>query len=1008
MPRRSHSAAFARAPSSSSYKREQPCEIANGSLSPLGTAFLYDAASTPVGRKVAPANHAHITPFTETGHGVLMANCGLAPVSTAGRFKVRDAPQATPPPPLALGLDRRDSGYSEASLVPLQPGDLGRYGGSGGTGKLPLPFNNEFFDLSSYGAPALPLPLPRPLSSGGSAAAYSPSESTASGTTLSTVPLDFASELVSPVDGISSLSTSSSRGPSPLCKVLSSEVVGPETKGGGGEYVCLVPRCESMFSRVEDLELHARTAHRHVCLWGDEGPCESAGFATREELNWHVKKEHLLVCPVLGCKETAFQSKELVDCHLRWAHGGMTKAVGDGGESAPGSSALLPASSEPPRPEAASPKQGAEATPLKRKAESPADRVLKMEMSIGISKKRCEDQLRAVLEKRSRRMKGRFQRSTSYVRMRTNRLEGAPLQAGDRPTALSNHLPRSAETISFSVIWEHCVLPFLIEFIPKWCGPGHVISVMRGRKPKMRRICIMTRRAVSTARRITIAGHVRDLLPFMYHDVVSFVFSTGEVDRLMVWARGLARDMPDEVCQPRNPFCYLSPCMGDSIGVTLEDGDEITATLGPCLTIAGGSYWLANFHPFVEAVQGATEGVTIEHPSPDDRSRCLDERHDALSSDASDFELGTLTATSGYDLKTTRVSHDPYWEECDKEPPLVVTDWTLISAQTRQANLLRKFPSTMQRKETPVTAMSPVTPGAMVCSTGRTSGHQRGQICEIPAYVHGTKAGNGTGKATREWFIEEPESGDDDEDAWIRGGIGVQGDSGAAVVDSETNALVGQVWGRNKYFGPGPRTTFFTPILDVIDDIQEKCGEQTRPQLPQHRDEADRWPAYPVCRRCFDMREYLDSRRSSRESLMSMIGLTGVGDQHDQDLTSSISELATPKGPVGTPRGDSSYLVRHAGPDEPGTSFGINVFSPASFNSAVSPTPVHTFVPAFQPKSPMVGEVRSPYAQTIEEEDLRDQRATHRSEVALGKRPLMSEPLVCKGSQHWGKRPRVS
>ncbi|RYP44906.1 hypothetical protein DL768_008682 [Monosporascus sp. mg162] len=953
MPRRSHSAAFARTLSSSGYKREQPCEIANGSLSPTGTAFFYEAASTPVGRKLAPANHAHHPPFTETRDGALMANCslvGLAPVSTAGRFKVRDAPQATPPPPLALGLDRRDSGFSEVGLLPLQPGDLSICGDSGGTWKLPLPFNNECFDLSSYGAPALPLPLPRPLSSSSSVAAYSPPESTASGT-LSTVPLDFASEVVSPVDRVSS-STSFSRGPSPLCKVLPSEVGGPETEGGGG-YVCLAFRCESTFSRVQDLELHARTAHRHVCLWGDEGPCESAGFATREELNWHVKKEHLLVCPVLGCKESAFQHRELVDCHLRWAHSGVMKAVGDGDESTPGSSALLQASSEPSRPEAASLKQGTETTPLKRKVESSADRVPKMEMSIRISKKRCKDQLRAVLEKRFRRMK---------------------------------------------------------EFIPKWCGPGHVISVTRGRKPNTRRICIMTRRAVSTARRITIAGHVRDLLPIMYHDAISFVFPTGEVDRLMVWARGLGRDMPDEVCQPRNPFCYLSPCMGDSIGVTLEDGDEITATLGPCFIIAGGSYWLANFHPFVEAVQGTTEAVTIEHPSPDDRSRCLGESHDALSSDASDFKLGTLTATSGYDLKTTRVSHDPYWEECDKEPPLIVTDWTLISAQTRQANLLRKFPSTMQRKETPVTATSPVIPGAIVCSTGRTSGHQRGQICEIPAYVHGTKAGNGTGKATREWFIEEPElgDGDGDEDAWIRGGIGVQGDSGAAVVDSETNALVGQVWGRNKYFGPGPRTTFFTPILDVIDDIQEKCGEQTRPQLPQYRDEADRWPAYPVCRRCFDMREYLDSRRSSRESLMSMIGFTGGGDQHDRDLTSSISELATPKGPVGTPRGDSSYLLRHVGPDEPGTSFGINVFSPASFNSAVSPAPVHTFIPAFQPKSPIVSEVRSAYAQTIEEDDLCDPISTHRNEVALGKRPLRSEPLVRKGSQQWEKRPRVS
>ncbi len=565
------------------------------------------------------------------------------------------------------------------------------------------------------------------------------------------------------------------------------------------------------------------------------------------------------------------------------------------------------------------------------------------------------------------------------------------------------------------------MLPFLVEFMPKWCGPSHVISVTRGRQTGTRRICIMTERVVSRARRVVIAAHVRDLLPTGYRSATTFTFSTGEVERL-VWARGLARGMPDEVCRPRNPFYYVSPCMGDSIGLTLECGDgdgadEITATLGPCLTMAdgSGSFWLANFHPFVEAVQARGVGdtdpmVAVEHPSPEDRSRCLAERHDILSSDPRDFKLGTLAATSGYDLKTTRVSHEPYWEGCDKDPPLVVTDWALISANARrQANLLRKFPSSVaapQPKEPPVTAAAPVMPGVAVCSTGRTSGPQRGQVCEIPAYVHGGSKGNGTGRGTREWFVEEPEDpngGEGDENAWIRGGIGVQGDSGAAVVCCETNALVGQLWGRNKYFGPGPRHAFFTPILDVIDDIQEKCGEPARPRLPQYRDEADHWPAFPVCQRCFEMREYMDgSRRGSRESLMSMIGgVGGIGGglsdrDRDHDLT-SISELTTPREHARTPRETSTYLIRHTGTDESGfLPFGSALSPAPSLNNALSPAPVHTFAPALQAKSPGgVGlEMRAPYAQTLDEEDLYDTKPVNGNESLLGKRPRVGEPIL--------------
>ncbi|KAI1344343.1 hypothetical protein F5Y15DRAFT_411188 [Xylariaceae sp. FL0016] len=708
--------------------------------------------------------------------------------------------------------------------------------------------------------------------------------------------------------------------PSPLRHVsVLQEHAADDFRVGKTTYECPAPRCTLRFSTRQDLEKHRQEGHAHICLWGNRGPCDSAGFATREELNWHVKVEHLLECPVPGCSENSFKHRDVLDCHIRWDHG-STK-MSDSQECR--SNNLL---------ETASPSFdtaiASESTPTEKRTETkpiPAeDRILKMEMSIGISKKRCRDQIKAVIEKRMKK---------------TN---GGSTRTAESPGTMGSRIPRLLDTASFPIIWEHAVLPFLIEFLPKWCGTGHIVSVTRGRKPNTRRICIMTLQPITRARRMVIAGHVLDLLPDIYRKTITFVFSTGKVNRL-VWARGLGKEMPDEVCTPRNSFAYLSPCMGDSIGATLDSGDEVTATLGPCITVDSGSYWLASFHPFVGANQ-RTGPVMIEHPSPADRAQCLNERHDALNMEGLSFRVGKLTATSGFDLNTTRVSHDPYWEDIDKDPPLVVTDWILISADTRQANLLRKSPSTTQRRESPITATTSVTPGAIVCSTGRTSGFQKGQVCESPAYSL------------------DP---DDEDDAWIRGGIGVEGDSGAAIIDCDANTIIGQLWGRNKYFGPGPRLTYFTPISDVFDDIQERCGMQSRPQLPQYRDEADRFPVYPVW--AHDVQS---------------------GEFQDVDLT-SVSELATPK--------DHSHLLRHIGLDETGSSFG----------GVVSPAPVHAFYPISQALSPGATELRNPYAQALDEGDLYEAGCHGTSGVTLGKRSAVPFPLMQNGDPHSGKRQKL-
>ncbi|KAF5494874.1 hypothetical protein CGCS363_v009198 [Colletotrichum siamense] len=736
-------------------------------------------------------------------------------------------------------------------------------------------------------------------------------------------------------------SASQSRVPSPAERTV---------ERAESRFVCLGPHCDEAFDREQELKSHFKAVHTHICNWGG---CEQPAFSSKEGLTWHVKLEHLLVCPAPGCTESSFQSKRILECHIRCAHPDANEGNGKAVESVP--KPMVPvmtvekSAEQPSTNTAPNPKDAME------------DKATRQSLSVTIAKKKCREQLRAAVEKKHKRQNGQAPR------------------AADSPSDSSRAvISRLIESASFPMVWEHGVLPFLVEFLPKWCGPNHVVSVTRGKTPGSRRVCIMTKKQPSRARRIIITAHVKDLLPEIYRPTISFEFSIGDVERL-VWARGLSKDMPDDICMARNPYYFKDPCMGDSIGIAGTDAfEESTSTLGPCLVIGGGNYWLANFHPFVDAYQHLSE-VSVQHPSPSDRSRCIEERHDTMD-ESKDFTIGKLTATSGIDLKTTRISHDPFWEDCGKEQPLIVTDWILIAAKTKQANILRRFPSeTMPLlKEIPIKTTSAIVPGGSVLCTGRTSGQQRGQVCEVPAYVRGED--NVTGKATREWFIEDP---DDDEEAWIRGGIGVEGDSGAAVVDADTNALVGQLWGRNKYFGAGPRVTYFTPVSDLFDDIQERCDQQGRPQLPQYRDESDCYPVYPSCRQCYDLRTYLDSRRSSRESLRSMIGRL-QSDHGELPSLGGTSELATPQ--------DHVLWSRHTGVEEVGS----------SFSSSISPAAVHTFGFTPQPGTPSIVDVKSPYALTLSAEDLYDDEVF--TSTATGKR---SAAVMPRGSVPGAKRQRL-
>jgi hypothetical protein len=310
-----------------------------------------------------------------------------------------------------------------------------------------------------------------------------------------------------------------------------------------------------------------------------------------------------------------------------------------------------------------------------------------------------------------------------------------------------------------------------------------------------------------------------------------------------------------------NPFHFNQPRMGDSIGTP---GNELngpqSSTLGPLLTVGKTNYWLVSRHMFSE--NELSSGVAkVMHPHTMDCSQCIQEQHCQAPYFPQSL-LGSLTSTSGSrSFAPPRLSHETYWKDNFQELPWVTMNWALVSSSSSQGNLLRSLPSYSSTfwREKVVNTTTGIVPGCRVRVSSRTGGLQQYELCDIPAYI--SEAESGTGKATREWFVTQKNHLPD---GWAEGV-----DSGAAAVDETKNALVGIFWGHLTLKELSSRLLFLTPINDILDDIQEKCGQQTRPKLPQDIDDAETYSVYPTCRNCYDVQKNSYERAHRRSCYVS-------------------------------------------------------------------------------------------------------------------------------------------
>jgi len=136
-----------------------------------------------------------------------------------------------------------------------------------------------------------------------------------------------------------------------------------------------------------------------------------------------------------------------------------------------------------------------------------------------------------------------------------------------------------------------------------------------------------------------------------------------------------------------------------------------------------------------------------------------------------------------------------------------------------------------------------------------------------------------------EWFVEEPYPHQNAQH-FTASGIGVSGDSGAAIID-ESDAFVGQLWGRNKYLKKelGPRIVYFTPAQDIFDDIREQLSlsDSETPRLPQLNGGSNLPSLKLACDACLLHQEFLRYEGVPSPELDS------------EDMTPSEDELLTPE-----------------------------------------------------------------------------------------------------------------
>ncbi|KAK3335452.1 hypothetical protein B0T19DRAFT_447108 [Cercophora scortea] len=388
---------------------------------------------------------------------------------------------------------------------------------------------------------------------------------------------------------------------------------------------------------------------------------------------------------------------------------------------------------------------------------------------------------------------------TSTSQAELNRLSSRPYSA------------RASDAGDFASIWESAVVPVLTELLQKHSNSDFAVDVHNF--PEMsseavpRVIYITLTDGADLDFEQLIRGELTRAVPSRFNPVY-LKFRKGSVQKSSWWGRGQGEK--DTVCEPRNISYREFPMIGMSIGpVRVPDA----ASLGGLIRVGGELYGMSAFHAFEDSIKLGQ--LRVHHPARPDF--LMNKFQDAR---AKTYSVGTVAmcAPSG----TLR-------------PSLTFRDTNIPARLT-----MVEMDCFDTNRDVAVEAHVPVEGNTEVYAMARTSGYSLGYTSDVPGLQRIS------GCLRREWTVRQYSPFKHPKDSraappwqtlkqWVTSGIGVPGDSGAWLIRRTDNALMGLIWGRNHDRGqPAERVrlTYFTPIIDILDDVRQNHTEGEDVSLP--------------------------------------------------------------------------------------------------------------------------------------------------------------------------------
>ncbi|KAK4162041.1 hypothetical protein QBC43DRAFT_90615 [Cladorrhinum sp. PSN259] len=433
---------------------------------------------------------------------------------------------------------------------------------------------------------------------------------------------------------------------------------------------------------------------------------------------------------------------------------------------------------------------------------------------------------------------------TDWVRRLTQESPSSAQQTSSTELSRLSSRPyslRAYDQADFASVWESTVIPLLTDLLQRYCASDFAVDVHNFPEvsseavPRVIYITLSTT-SVDPLFEQLIRNELACAVPTRFNPLY-LKFRKGTVQKTNTSATaawcGRTKGEKDSVCEPRNVTYRPNPVIGISIGpVHVPDA----ASLGGFVEVGQQVYAMSALHAFEDSIKRGH--FRVSHPAKPDLPMITPSDPEARSVHIGSVSMCTPSGALRPSLTFRGTNFAP-------ELTKVEMDWCLIGPVAAGKNIV-SVPSFKPDQCVTVEKTTAVEGNTEVYALARTSGYSLGFISDVPGLQRIS------GNLRREWTVRQYSPFKHPKDSlnsapwqtlkqWITSGIGVPGDSGAWLIRRADNALLGLVWGRNHDYGDPAtqvRLTYFTPIVDIIDDVRENHAAGEDVSLPTYTEKA--------------------------------------------------------------------------------------------------------------------------------------------------------------------------